>query len=326
MNLTEQKWPMWFENAAENLQYSRKGLDIATLPKRKGPAIVVGGGPSVYQYDHLSLLAKYRDKIPTIISTDKMLKPLIGRGCTPDLVCTIDGDPMISDYYKLHSDERGAKVATVLNVVTTSPLTLKAAMENLTGGIYWYTHLFDDPTDERCEKCNRLSVTAASYFWCGKKTILQAAGNVGAFCWSLANFLECDPIILVGMDFGYLAGTPLEKTIYYDALLKQHTLNHLAKILPTKEWQALTQPKIEEHAHHCKICHYSLTSSYQERENPDFHNRYLIDVMFEAYRTMLMPGIKAAGITTINATGGGALHGTPIVGMDLETAIGRYCN
>jgi hypothetical protein len=51
----------------------------------------------------------------------------------------------------------------------------------------------------------------------------------------------------------------------------------------------------------------------------------MTDRVFESYHDMLMPFIKSAPIKTVNATGGGALHGAPIISMDLEKAIRKYC-
>jgi hypothetical protein len=328
MNLTERKWPMWFENCAENLPLIRQGKNLNVLDStRKGAAIIVGGGPSFQKFQHASLLANYRDKIPTIITADRMLKSLLIRTCNPDFVATVDGDASVSQFYDLHSDERGAKVDVVLDAVTTHPLTVKKARENLKGDMYWFTHFLDDPTDERCPTCNRLSLTAAFYYLAGQKTIIQAAGNVGAFCWELAYFLGCDPIILTGMDMSYLEGTPPEKTLYYNSFIKSASVEHIAMGSTKEELAKLEQKQIEHHAATCAQCHAIVKiKTFQVRENPDFLNRYLIDTVFDMYSGMLKPMIERATATTVNATGGGALHGGKIVSMNLEDAIRKYCN
>jgi hypothetical protein len=327
MNASEQKWPMWFENCGRNVALIRDGLSIDAIPKRpKGPAVVVGGGPSFERYEHASVLAEYRTKIPTIITTDRSLKTLLTHTCTPDFVASIDGDPIVAQYYRLHSDERGALVDCVFDAVTINPLTVKYARENLNGKTYWFTHFLDDPTNERCDKCNRLSLTAAFYYFTGRKTIIQAPGNVGAFAWHLAYFLGCDPIILVGMDLGYLEGTPPEKTLYYNGILKETVVEHLSKVLTEEEFGEITQPVIENHAAHCQTClNETRTHKIKTLDNPDFKNKYVTDKVFIAYRKMLMPFIEKASTTTINATGGGALYGPAIKSMNLNDALKAYC-
>jgi len=296
MRWTENKWMMWFDNFAQNIPWARTGLNYSDMKQRPGPAIIVGGGPSVRKYDHLSLLSKHRDRIPTLIATDIMLKPLIQVDATPDIVATVDGSPMVSEFYKLHSDERGAKVDAVLDVVTTHPLTVKAVRENLKGQVWWFSHIFDEFIKERCPTCNRLSLTAATHFMSGKKGMMETGGNVGALCWNLAYGLGCNPIILIGMDMSYPNETPIERTVYYNAFMKTYGLDLTKKNL-----------------------------FFATRENPDFHNKYLIDPVFETYATILLSGIRQANTTTINATGGGALHGEKVVAMGFEEALRKYC-
>ena len=295
MNMTEVKWLGWFENAGANMTEIRNGLDIKDIPQRKGPAVIVGGGPSYHRYRHQNLLQEFRDRIPTIISTDRMLKSLLAVQVEPHFVASIDGDPIVSEFYQIHSDERFPKTDVVFDAVTVHPLTLKTAKENLGGKVYWFTHFFDDPMTPRCGTCNRLSLTAGLHYMT-KKTLIQAAGNVGAFAWHLAYFLGCDPIIMIGMDLSYEPDTPLDKTIYYDGFMKMVNRDPL-----------------------------KLRACYQVRANPDFHNKYMTDLIFDAYRDMIMPFIKRAKVTTINSTGGGALHGEPIKGIGFEEALRKYC-
>jgi hypothetical protein len=290
--LTERKWPMWFKNFGENAEAIRKGANMKDIPKRKGPAIIVGAGPSIHRYSHLKLLAKYRDRIPTLYATDKMLKPLIEAGATPDFVGTVDGDKIISQFYNLDAP---AKVDAVMSAVTIHPETRKMAEKNLTGKIYWFVHFVDNPLEERCQHCRRLSTTAGFHFLSEEKLMTQASGNTGAFGWHLAQFLECDPIILVGMDYGYPADIPIEKTLYWDSYV------------------ALTgSPE------NAKAC-------YDTRKNPYFGNEYHVDLIFEVYRGVLMQFVKTASVKTVNATGGGSLHEDPIISMNLEDALKKYC-
>src|SRR5205807_6855556 len=84
VDFTETKWPSWYKNFAENLPEIQNGLNLSQCPKRKGPALIVGAGPSLYRNQHLDIIAKRRDEIPTLIVTDRMLKPCVERGIIPD--------------------------------------------------------------------------------------------------------------------------------------------------------------------------------------------------------------------------------------------------
>src|SRR5439155_167737 len=215
--LTEMKWPFWFKNFSENVGTIKSGLNLNDCPRRKGAALIVGAGPSVHRNGHLKLIAKNRDKIGTLIATDKMLKPLLEHGAKPDFVASVDGDPIISKFYKLPKNLRGAQVDAVLDAVTCHPETLREARKNLNGKIYWFVHFVDNPQETRCPTCRRLSTTAGFHFMSGDKLMMQAGGNVGALGWHLASMLECTPIILVGMDYSYLADVPIEESMYYDS-------------------------------------------------------------------------------------------------------------
>jgi hypothetical protein len=294
--LTEMKWPFWFKNFSQNVDTIRKGLDLNNCPRRKGPALVVGAGPSIERYKHLRMIAENRDKIGTLISTDKMLKPLLEHKVTPDFVVSVDGDPTISKFYKLPQELRKAKVDAVLDAVTIHPQTVKMAQRNLGGKIWWFVHFVDNPSEERCSHCRRLSTTAGFHFMSGEKMMIQASGNCGALGWHLASFLECNPIVLVGMDYSYPADQPIEETMYYNSYV------------------AMTGGNRDQ----AKNC-------FETHTNPWFKNEHNIDVVWHTYRNVLMSFVKAAypKFTTINATGGGSLYEDPIVSMDFKEALGK---
>src|SRR5438105_13167304 len=98
MSVTEQNWPMWWENGGENMSLIRTGKNLSDMTPRTGPAVIVGGGPSLQKYRHVDILARYRKRIPTIITTDRVPKTLSIHGCTPDCVATIDGPPSVPRY------------------------------------------------------------------------------------------------------------------------------------------------------------------------------------------------------------------------------------
>ena len=70
-------------------------------------------------------------------------------------------------------------------------------------------------------------------------------------------------------------------------------------------------------------------AEYRLQENPDFGNKYETDFMWDNYRNLLLPWFKKAAdtfnITTVNCTGGGALHGEGIVGMPFRTWLKKWC-
>ncbi len=309
LNRTERKWLGWWNNFAQNLSTIRAGKDISLIPKRQGPAVVVGAGPSVTPAQ-IRLLLNHKDKV-TIITADRMLKPLLQVGIAPNFVATVDGDPSVADFYNVWATDTEA----VLSAVTTHPDTLKMA-QNRTRQQFWFVTFFDDPQIPRCPQCQRVSSTAAFHYMSGGKTILQALGNVGALCWHLARYLRCNPVILLGMDYSYRPGTPVQATHYYDAYLKIAALEHIG-------FQA-SQPDIEDHVRKCLKCKQRVSDSYETKTNPDFKQDYIIDKIWTVYRDLLMPFIARSDKTTTINCSGGALHGAGITGMQLEEALAKY--
>lgn len=308
LNRTERKWPGWWDNFALNLPLVRPGKDVSLIPKRQGPALVVGAGPS-FGIKQIRALGPWQDKL-TIITADRMLKPLLQVGIKPAFVATVDGDPSVADFYDLLAPSTD----TVLNAVTVHPDTVKVAQVR-TRELYWFISFFDDPQLPRCGVCQRVSPTAGFHFMSGRKTILQALGNVGALCWHLAYYLGCNPVILAGMDYSYQPGTPIETTHYYDAYLKIAAKEHIG-------FEA-SQPEIEDHVRKCLKCKQRVRDSYETKTNPDFKQEYMIDKIWSVYRDLLLPFIARAKTRTINCSGG-ALHGPGITGMELGQALGKY--
>jgi hypothetical protein len=335
LNSTTHKWPGWWDNFAQNIGIVRAGKDVSKIPKRTGhPAVVVGAGPSAGVRE-LLILKEHRDKL-TIISTDRMLKPLIQVGIQPDFVATVDGDPSVADFYNVYPSSadvpgnmnwredppKRLSTSAVLNVTTTHPKTVQAAYHGCSE-VYWFNSFFDDPQAPTCHICRRVSPTAGFYFMSGGKTILQALGNVGAFGWHLGYFLGCNPVILLGMDYSYAPETPIEKTHYYDAYLKIAATEHLLEGGPGAALPQ-TQQAIEAHVVRCLKCRQRVKDTYQIQTNPDFQQKYLIDKIWGVYRDLLMPFIARAKCRTVNCSGG-ALHGPRISGMKLEDALAKFC-
>ena len=315
LNRTQHKWPGWWDNFAQNLPYARAGRDLSEIPKRKGPGIVIGAGPSLTT-GQLRLVRDSRSKL-TVLSADRSLKTLLQVGISPDFVATVDGEPSVADFYNLTGKPGRlwpAGTHVVLNAVTTHPRTVSTVMGHYGSQVYWFVSFFDDPQTPSCPTCRRVSPTAGFHFMT-RKMILQALGNVGALCWHLAYFIGCNPVILLGMDYSYQPGTPIETTHYYDAYLKIAAREHIG-------FEA-QQSDIEAHVKTCLKCKQRVRASYQTKTNPDFKQDYITDNIWTVYRQLLLPFMQRATCRTINCSGG-ALHGPGITGMSLEEALAKF--
>lgn len=276
------KEKLWMENLARNISNGMLiNPDIRELPKLNGSAVVIGAGPSVERYDHLKLL-KESGYGGTIVACDKILIPCLKAGLTPDIVITADGDPKIAEFYNHELVKQNGKTKAVLNVITHPETVTKVPYH-----VFWYMTPVDDPLAPR-------SITRCMHFMT-KKTIFSSFGCVGGEAFNLAYFLGANPIILVGMDYGYPPDTPPEQTSYYGSYAE------LAK----------RQGK--------KVGDYFTTV-----RNPDTGNDVVLDMNWAIYRRLFLQQIKKAKVKIINCSPTSSLFGEGIEFIELKEVLEKW--
>lgn len=272
--------------------------DIAPDPR---PCLVLSAGPSLYREGILGRLAGCKEK-PLLVATDGAYIQALKAGITPDYVITLDphptrmvrwfGDPDYSensqndDYFSRQDldvsfrENQLAQNAENIRIVderrvplvicTTAPANVVARTAGFSR--YWFAPLVDRPTQGSLTRV----ITAAT--GC---PALNTGGTVGTAAWSFAyQVLRSADIAGVGWDFGYYAGTPLEKTQSW------HMLGGDPAMYPTERghWgEAFTDP-----------------TYFWYREN---------------FRDLL----KAADARVTNCSGAGLFYGERVHCMDLET-------
>lgn len=299
----------WMENFAENLPEMRKqgSKTIADLvPKRdnldepEGSAIVIGRGPSVFKKGHLDLLAN-SDYRGTILVTDGMLIECLKHGVTPGrfsdfYVVTVDGnrERIVEWYDHPLVDEHGRGIKAVLTTSVAHNVyerCRKAGME-----VYWFHPLFDDyRSNESFSRLMKL-MTATDEHRRGIPSV-SCGGNTGSTCWVLSHaLLRHSPTCLIGIDFGYPEGTPLEATHYYSSMMQAAGGNVDV-----------------------------VRGAYREVVNPG-GERALSDLVFWHYREAFLEMLREVNpkFKTINATEGGTLFGDGLEWMKLEEFLKRH--
>ena len=279
----------WLDNFATNIEVIRKGLNLTDIPKRKDePCICIAAGPSLDRYHHLDMIKKAGWKHP-ILCCDKKLGGSLKHSIIPYAVASVDGSPLIAEFYKTHLVKKYTSQINGVFSVTVHPSVVK----NWKGKTYWFTSMLDLPSLEGTTKINNRSVTFILHVLSNYKGIASGVGNVGSFCWNLGYILECDPIILVGFDFSEQVKDKAD-AVYFKSL----TAMHLRKI--TKE-RAPTQAEVVAAMD-------KVANMHQVEKNPDFNTSYLVNPIWKRYREMLASHIVASKKNTINATGNGCLH------------------
>lgn len=286
--------PLWMENFVMNIPLiipedypeDKDKYSIGQLPKHEGePALIIAAGPSIHEKNHIQLLAD-KGFGGKIFACDRMLIPLLKAGVIPDYVACVDGnrekivkwfdDPIVDKY---------AKKIKGLFTTTTAPNAAKR-FKDAGGQLFWFHGMLD-------QFYNLDSVTSFMNYMTGS-TAISCGGNVGGACWTLAYYLKCSKIILIGLDLGYTKDTPIEETAYYEQLS--------ASGAPLEGIQPF----------------------YEEGINPDFSCQYYTDIVFKHYKEALLEMVAMADIETINATGGGSLFGPGIKGMKFEKVLEEY--
>jgi len=290
---------LWMENFVLNLDHI---IDRKTYPKNKdvnslgllpkhrdSPALTVAAGPSLREHRHIELLAE-RGFTGTIFSCDRMLVPLLKAGIVPHYVTCVDGNrELIVKWFEDPLVDEHASRITGLFTTTAAPTAVDRFLE-AGGTIRWFHGMLDSFFDLD-------SVTSFMNYMTGS-TAVSCGGNVGSTSWTLAAYLQCNPIILIGLDLGYSQKVPFEDTAYYARFLDSG--------VPPEKMQVV----------------------FTEGFNPDFHTRFYQDPVFKHYRAALLEmvsvGKKTWGVETWNCTEGGSVFGTDIQGMRFKEALKRY--
>lgn len=306
--------PMWMGNFAENLPYIRDGdvkikkpknsrtytiADLAesTIEIDKHPpnsAIVIGRGPSVFNHNHLDILAK-SDYKGAICATDGMLIECLKKHIIPTITVTVDGSPIIKKWFNHPLVKKHGQDIKIILPATVNNEVYQTCVRNKCK-VFWYNPMFD--IIFRNESFTRIAnlMTRTKNTPKGLVTS-QAGGNSGSATWIMAMaLLKRAPICLIGMDLSYPEGTNLEETPYFSGVTKPEQVSFMYK----------------------KIYH------------PHFKTKALIDAVFWHYRKGFLEMQKSTPSWyryyggTINASEGGSIFGRFIKCMTFKNFLNKY--
>ncbi len=144
------------------------------------PAIVVAAGPSLEKNVHL---LREADRRAVIISVDTALRLLLPLGIKPDIVTTIDFNPVNFEKFK--------------NV----PIPPEISLVYHCGGYYESIRAFHGPRFTQSHVPNRIPAWLMQYI--EDKGDLPQGTTVAHLSFHLARHLGCDPIVLIGQDLAF---------------------------------------------------------------------------------------------------------------------------
>jgi len=301
----EHLFELWVRNFADNLPYIREGKTIADLvppePEKvpKSAGIVVGAGPSIWKHKHLEMLAESNFD-GKVILCDRMTIPALKAGVTPEkfdiYIVGVDGAPIIAKWYDDSIVDKYGPDLKVCIITSTHP-DVRKRLEKANAQIYWFNPIFDDWRQNESFTKLQLIMTKSEKLPKGVPS-MSALGHAGGCAWVMAHsLLRCSPICLLGIDLGWDADTPLEKTQYFSTFLAQTGGNvELAR------------------------------AAFKKIYNPYWKCEAIVDPVFNHYREAFLEAVKMTEpwVITVNCTGGGCLFGEGIYCMNFEDFLKYY--
>lgn len=237
--------PMWMWNFARNLPRIHKTdrtlrqLNVENPPV-EGKAVVVGRGPSIFRKGHLELVRRHRKEL-TVVACDGMLKECVKAGVVPDYVVAVDGSEVCTKWYdglegysiikenqlgyrsyQWLPDEGWDVEQTKMILGTYSHPKVVQLVYDLFGrdNIHWFVPANDIITDNPYGITLNMTLLTASEVNPNGMVALDCGGQVGTtsyvFTWQVLGFKK---VCLIGLDCGYPADMPFDKTYYWEQVL-----------------------------------------------------------------------------------------------------------
>lgn len=196
--------PMWLENLRYNENhYGFKDTVNSTDGVKKSLVFAAGPGFKKVIHESMEKIVKRRDEF-TIIACDGALPILSQFNCVPDYVVTVDGDQIITKFYK--NTREILDGVTVILSTTVHPDVVEECINN-GAKIKWIQPFFKNSENKE-------------YFRDGI-TSLKMGGNVGTASYLFAALpLKSKMIGIMGIEFAWSDETPYNDTQYYKPLLQ----------------------------------------------------------------------------------------------------------
>lgn len=279
-----------------------KGMKVKCPPK--GSAVVVGRGPSLFKHGHLKLLAekmKNGEYKGIVVASDGALIPCLENDVVPHYVVSVDGAPIIKKWFDNPLVEQAASMINgwIASVTINHDVYLAGRKAGLK--IYWFNPTFDDwRQNETWTRLQRLLSTTPKYDM--GVPAMNSGGNAGACAWIFAmQVLKRSPIALIGIDFGYPEGTPLEQTQYFDKILAEAKGN--VDII-RKTYPKFYHPVFKEHAY-ADLVFFHYRQAFLNLQE-------ITDLWYRLYGG------------TVNCTEGGTLFGQGITSMKFSEFLEEH--
>jgi hypothetical protein len=303
-------------NVANNLgRYATTPpIDLMRDVFKGKPAVLVAAGPSLAKNMHLlkELVGEKPEargeksaggdggaapRKAVIIAVQTMLKPLLAAGIEPDFVTSLDYNTVSTRFFEnLEESGSGGHVHLVAEAKANWNVLDVFSAGGGAAGRGSMSVLQNDFAERLLRGAFPGPMRAG----------LKAGATVAHLSFYLAEYLGCDPLIMVGQDLGFVDG------LYYKPGTAIHETWGVElgrfNTLETKEWERIAR------------------SRAILRKIPDIHGHPMYtEEQFFVYLQQFERDFAASRCRVIDATEGGARKGGVTV-MTLREAIDRYCS
>ena len=199
------KGSLWLENIEYNEEEFGFNDTISGIKTTSKKSLVLAAGPrsKIIFGENFEEIRKNQNEM-TIVACDGALSMLSKKKCIPDYVVSVDGDPIIANFYKNSKD-----ILNDLTVILATSVHPSVVEHCLDAGakIKWVQSFFNNDSHK-------------AYFRKGIPSI-KMGGNVGTASYLLTSLvLKGNPIGLLGIEFAWSDETPYQDTHYYNELME----------------------------------------------------------------------------------------------------------
>lgn len=291
---------------------------MAEAIPRKRVALVICNGPSL-SAEQLELIKKssFRQRDWPVFCVDSAAAKVLKEGIVPDYIIHLDNAIYAREFYKdpvMQSDlNRRLKYIVPIDMHPE-------VLEHIRGEIYWFNIAAPEfPT---------VNKNLYLKFMFPEIPLLDSGGNVGMFSIILAEYLHCDTVCVVGMDFSMPEGTrPEDCENYHLDVLDCGGQPHFGDDgkVAWAEWPCGTERcpnnavfdglctynDVEHDRGEC-LCEKELKSQYVYVKDP-YGNTRMIEKVYDTYVQILenrMKALKARNkdFRLVNCTGAGLAY------------------
>ena len=195
-NTMKLKLEGWAGNFRENLPIINESEDISELTKLNGPVmgtpvLCLGAGPSLFL--HMDSIHEFKG---VIIACERILIPLLKNGIIPTYVVSIDGSEIMTQFIDHPLVNKHAHRMTGVFATTAAPSTVR----RWPGKRVFFNAWLDNLNGDRSVGMVLQTIS--------NKSTMHTGGHCGATLWFLMQYLEADPIVMLGMDMAYPGTIP----------------------------------------------------------------------------------------------------------------------